>query len=256
MTVVRGSHERCSPFDALGIACGSVAVTAAVFLGSIYANLSFTVADGNFRYFPPFNPQHNANQNHHLGAEYYNIAKSLVAGDGFANPFGEATGPTAWMPPVLPMVLAGLIWLCDGDQDVVMAMVIFLQVYAMIATGLLVLSLAQRTTRIWPGVVALLFVLALVNNFHLCFQVTHDYWLILFARPAGRRPVLVAAVGEPEECGRLGGVRRLLCPGQPGRRLLLGHPDRRAGPTARAWRELGIAALSPGSAWPPGRFAT
>jgi hypothetical protein len=172
MSVALPSTRWVSPAAALALA-------AVVFLCSIYANLSFTVADGNFSYFPPFKPQHNGNQNQHLGAEYYNIAKALVAGDGFANPFAEATGPTAWMPPVLPLILAGLIWLGEGDKDVVTAMVIFLQVYAMIATGLLVLALAQRTTRIWPSVVAALFVLALVNNFHLWFQVTHDYWLIL-----------------------------------------------------------------------------
>src|SRR5262249_22120174 len=45
------------------------------------------------------------NNNHHLGAEYLHMAKALVAGDGYASPFGGQTGPTAWMPPILPTIL-------------------------------------------------------------------------------------------------------------------------------------------------------
>jgi hypothetical protein len=62
MSVALPSTRWVSPAAALALA-------AVVFLCSIYANLSFTVADGNFSYFPPFKPQHNGNQNQHLGAE-------------------------------------------------------------------------------------------------------------------------------------------------------------------------------------------
>lgn len=34
-----------------------------------------------------------------LGWEYGHVAESLLKGEGFANPFGYETGPTAWMPP-------------------------------------------------------------------------------------------------------------------------------------------------------------
>src|SRR5438105_1863201 len=65
-------------------------LTAAVFGCSIYANLAFVVTNSaNYRYFPPFKPYVNANMSRHLGAEYFNIAQSMVAGEGFANPFGE-----------------------------------------------------------------------------------------------------------------------------------------------------------------------
>src|SRR5204863_10123565 len=76
---------------------------------SVYANLSFTVTNRvNFKYFPPFRPHHDANSNRHLGAEYFSIAKAIVAGEGFANAFREKTGPTARMPPVLPALRAAL----------------------------------------------------------------------------------------------------------------------------------------------------
>src|SRR5947209_7151117 len=36
------------------------------------------------------------------------IARSLVEGHGYANPFRGLTGPTAWLPPVYPLILAGV----------------------------------------------------------------------------------------------------------------------------------------------------
>src|SRR5260370_41969159 len=35
------------------------------------------------------------------------IAASLASGQGFSNPFGPPTGPTAWLGPVYPFVLSG-----------------------------------------------------------------------------------------------------------------------------------------------------
>lgn len=64
-----------------------------VWLGFLLINafLYLTFIFGNK---PPFNFGH-------LGAEYANIAKSLVEGNGYANPFKYPTGPTSWMPPLL-----------------------------------------------------------------------------------------------------------------------------------------------------------
>src|SRR5262245_29513481 len=88
-----------------------LAVVVTVAACAIYANLSFAVTDGaDYRYFPPFRRNVNMNRSRHLGAEYVNIARSLRAGRGFADPFARPTGPTAWMPPALPAVLAGLLW--------------------------------------------------------------------------------------------------------------------------------------------------
>lgn len=41
-------------------------------------------------------------------AEHGNIAAALVRGDGFADPFGTPSGPTAWTPPVFACYLAGV----------------------------------------------------------------------------------------------------------------------------------------------------
>ncbi|HEV2387091.1 MAG TPA: glycosyltransferase family 39 protein [Candidatus Acidoferrales bacterium] len=37
-----------------------------------------------------------------------NIAQSLAAGHGFSSPFRRPTGPTAWLSPVYPLLLAGI----------------------------------------------------------------------------------------------------------------------------------------------------
>jgi hypothetical protein len=155
----------------------------AVFACSIWANLSFAVTNkANLRYIPPFKPYVNVNGNHHLGGEYFQMARSLRAGEGFSHPFDKPTGPTAWQPPVLPMILAGLLWACDGSRDGVMEVVVFLQVYVLIGTGVLILALVRQTgRRIGAVVAATTFFLAMLCHFRLCFQSTHDSWLVMLA---------------------------------------------------------------------------
>ena len=125
----------------------AIAMAVVMVACGVYANLSFLVTNReDFKYFPPFRANENQNFNAHLGGEYFNIASALADGEGFSNPFRDRTGPTAWMPPVLPMILAGLLRLSGGNQNIVTAIVIVLQVATLIVTGLVVLADAQRTT--------------------------------------------------------------------------------------------------------------
>lgn len=41
-----------------------------------------------------------------VGFEAGSIARSIVAGEGFASPFGGSTGPTAWLAPIYPYICA------------------------------------------------------------------------------------------------------------------------------------------------------
>jgi hypothetical protein len=43
-----------------------------------------------------------------FGWEMGRIGASLASGPGFSNPFGPATGPTAWEPPLYPYLVAGV----------------------------------------------------------------------------------------------------------------------------------------------------
>ena len=55
-------------------------------------------------------PEHlNPDRNYwRFAGEVGKIAESLLEGQGFGNPFGDNTGPTAWMPPVYPGIVAGV----------------------------------------------------------------------------------------------------------------------------------------------------
>ena len=44
-----------------------------------------------------------------------NIAHSLAVGAGFSSPFRVNTGPTAWMPPIYPLLLAGVFRIFGRD---------------------------------------------------------------------------------------------------------------------------------------------
>jgi hypothetical protein len=166
---------------AAGVPRSVALLLAALIVGcSIYVNLSFTVSDpADYRFFPPFQPHADANNNQHLGGEYYSIAKALAAGEGFAHPFDRPTGPTAWQPPVLPLILAGLHLVDGGDRNSVMAVVLLFQACALVGTGLLVIALTMQTTRIRAGWAAFAFLSGLLCNFNWCFQWTHDAWLLM-----------------------------------------------------------------------------
>jgi 4-amino-4-deoxy-L-arabinose transferase-like glycosyltransferase len=50
----------------------------------------------------------NIDNNFSFGWEMGRIGRSLAEGQGFANPFNEPTGPTAWEPPLYPFLVAGV----------------------------------------------------------------------------------------------------------------------------------------------------
>jgi hypothetical protein len=179
----------------------AAAVTVAVVACTVYANLALAVKDpADYRFFPPFRANINMNVNLHPGGEFFNMARSLAEGEGFSHPFQRPTGPTSWQPPVVPLVLAGLLRACDGNPQAVGAVLVVFQVPVLIGTGLLVLAVARRTTRrLGAGVVAAAYVLVLLAEFGLWFQVAHLPLTVLVL------DVLLAGLGW----GRpLGGWRR------------------------------------------------
>lgn len=225
-----------------------VALVVVLFGCSVYVNLSFAVTDpADYRYFPPFLPRVNANGNGHLGAEYFHIARALRAGDGFANAFGEPTGPTAWLPPLYPALLAGLLWACDDERDAIMAVVVFLQVGVLAWTGYLVMALARRTTaRVGAWATGVVFVLGVLCNFHRWFQFTHDSWLVLL----GLDLLVVGGCRGPLGSKRLaavwgliGGVGALIGPVVGFTWAVL---SLRLGLRQRAWAHLFLAAACAG----------
>jgi hypothetical protein len=163
------------PAPVLAAALGVLALSA-------YSNLALLVGPEAQRWFPPFVAGIRTNFTSHLGAEYFYIALSLARGDGFANPFGVETGPTAWMPPVYPALLAALLWLTGGSHAGVAAAVVLLQNATWIATAALVFAIARETRRRLAPAAALAFLgLWSLAHFYWFFQLTHDVWLAMAA---------------------------------------------------------------------------
>jgi hypothetical protein len=226
-----------------------VVLITAVYACAVYANLSFAVTNSaDYCFFPPFQRHVNANRNHDLAGENGNIARSLAAGKGFAHPFPTPAGPTAWMPPAFPALLAGLLWACAGNGDAVMAVVVFLQVAVLIGTGLLVLALARQTTRrVGAALAVTLFVVGLLGHFRWCFQMTQDWCLVL---PALDLLVVGLCWWQP-----LGGTRAAAAWGLFGGLCALVNPavglswgllSLLVGLRDRAWSRLALAVLVTG----------
>lgn len=75
--------------------------------------------------------------------ESANIAASLAAGHGFANPFGGITGPTAWLGPIYPFLLS-LVFRVFGTftrQSVLAALTINSLISALTAVPVFVIAL-------------------------------------------------------------------------------------------------------------------
>jgi hypothetical protein len=143
-----------------------------------YANLSWDITHyEDFQYLPPFKSGVDRNMNMHLGAEYLSIARAISEGRGFSDPFEAGTGATAWMPPVLCYLEAGLLVYHENDLDGVMNVMIMIQNVALIFSIWIILAICGQSARWW---VASVFMIGLMLNFKNAFQLTHDCgWLML-----------------------------------------------------------------------------
>jgi hypothetical protein len=148
---------------------------------SFYANLSNLINDPVLlSLFPPFIKGLDITNNTHLGGEYYYIAKAIVAGKGFSDPFNEATGPTSWMPPLYPFFLA-LLTVIFRSKLIVAISILFLKNIVLIFTGITIYNIAKETSnKLRPEWVLLIYLVFITSFFRWFFQITHDIWLILF----------------------------------------------------------------------------
>ena len=76
-----------------------------VLLWMVLTALALRLAAVAFVYPEHLNPERNYWR---FAGEVGRIAESLLAGNGFGNPFFGPTGPTAWMPPVYPLLVGGV----------------------------------------------------------------------------------------------------------------------------------------------------
>ena len=151
----------------------------------------------------------------HLGGENYNIARALADGRGFSDPFGERTGPTAWMPPLLPGLMA-LILIVTQSRAALATTVFVLSVGCWAWGGAVVYTLARRYGQRISPLLAVAFYVVWVCAFNYwTLRMTHDVWL----GAAGTVLLMSATCGllakrrvSPWGWGLLGGFLSLVSP--------------------------------------------
>lgn len=84
--------------------------------------------------------------------EHSNVAYSLASGLGYANPFGVLSGPTAWVPPGLPLAYAGALKAARALHVDERAPIVALNALAALAAVLLTLRFSVAAWRPLPRI--------------------------------------------------------------------------------------------------------
>jgi 4-amino-4-deoxy-L-arabinose transferase-like glycosyltransferase len=96
-----------------------------------------------------------------FGYEAGRIAQSLVSGKGFASPVNLQTGPTAWLPPVYPLLVAGVVSLFGMYTKASAALLLSLNGLFSALTCIPIVLLGRRSfgarVGIWAGWIWALF---------------------------------------------------------------------------------------------------
>ena len=102
-----------------------------------------------------------------FGHEAACLGHSLLTGQGLADPWGHGTGPSAWLTPPYPALLALLMWLFDGVNPSMALALFTLQSLASAATCILVVRLGENLNAPragwWGGVLFALYPPAIWN---------------------------------------------------------------------------------------------
>ena len=178
-------------------------------VGLVLTAIIFTFSQ-NFGLFSPGHPSVE-----HLGAEYFNIAAAIADGRGYSDPFGVLSGSTAWMPPLLPFLMAGLLLLLKTKAAVAQA-VVLMTIAALVAAGVTVFGMAKRfAVRLSPMLAVVLYVVWLWTYYSWFFMMTHDIWLLTLLACLIAKGLLRVSAGERLSgwrWGLLGGATALASP--------------------------------------------
>lgn len=116
-------------------------------------------------------------QHQHLGAEYYKIAQALADGRGYSDPFGESTGPTAWMPPVF-CALQWLFIVVLEERRLVAIAVLVLMYTSFVIVGTAIYSVVRSTQPVInPLLIVAMYVVWALGHRYWFFVLTSDVWL-------------------------------------------------------------------------------
>jgi hypothetical protein len=110
------------------------------------------------------------------GWYYSNIARSIIEGHGYANPFRIHTGPTAWVPPFLVYMFIA-IFKVIGDRTIGMAVVHLIQMAGFSLTFYYILKIWDLTNIKKNNLLLLIVYLIFIylNKYHVFRQIS-DLW--------------------------------------------------------------------------------
>lgn len=185
-----------------------------VIASSIYGALPYAVPKWCApQWFPPFGSSFSAEQGT-LGGEYFNIAEALSRGRGYSDPFFAESGPTAWMPPLLPTIDAAILTITGRNKEALVWLSIVAQVLVLIWVTNDVIDWA--TPLLFGFVPVLCIAIVLAGNFYHLFQITHDGWLLLLLAHGCVRmliqPMSLSTTGGAIRWGVWGGACSLASP--------------------------------------------
>ena len=114
------------------------------------------------------------------GWYYTSIARSIIAGKGFVNPFDVETGPTAWVPPFLVYVFVP-IYKIIGDNFAARFFIMFIQMIGL-SVGFYFLLKAWALTTFKKNnlLIFLIFFFLLYSYSIQIFRMINDLWLYIF----------------------------------------------------------------------------
>jgi len=92
----------------------------------------------------------------HDGFSYWGIAQSVASGKGYSNPFAES-GPTAFFPPLWPLILAALIKLFDPDLLAAQSFLIVVGSVSAVLAYLVGARVLDRRAGVVAGILVALF---------------------------------------------------------------------------------------------------
>jgi hypothetical protein len=114
-----------------------------------------------------------------FGTEYGNLAENLALGNGFAGTFEVSTQPSAWMPPLLSLMMAA-VFLVFGIKTTASAQALLVVqiLFLCLSLSLLLLVATRQCHRRWP--LAILFGFFILGNRKVLFLNFHDVGWTVF----------------------------------------------------------------------------
>lgn len=127
-----------------------------------------------------------------FGHEAACLGESMYLGHGLADPWAHGTGPSGWLTPPYPALIAGLMWMFGGVNPSMAFALFALQALASAATCLLLVRLGEnlgaRAAGWWGGVFLALYPPSIWNAINVVWDTTFVSFgtvacLVLLTRP-------------------------------------------------------------------------